>query len=195
MRDRFRAGGRVARGRHDHERLADLRGGAAGCHPDGQLHLRRLSGVPRHLQGRQLALPDRLPRLAGGAGDDRLDDRGAGRNRVADGIAVGPADPADGPSHRRDRSLRRAAGHRGAVSGRPPRAAGEGGAGRSLRRSGQPEASIVELRFFGGLTIHETAEHLGIAPATVVRHWDRARAWLFRQLSRGEAASADSSSL
>ncbi len=45
------------------------------------------------------------------------------------------------------------------------------------------KASIVELRFFGGLTIAETAAYLEIAPATVVRHWDRARAWLYRQLS------------
>ncbi len=47
------------------------------------------------------------------------------------------------------------------------------------------KASIVELRFFGGLTFDETAGHLGVARATVQRHWERARAWLYRRLSDG----------
>jgi RNA polymerase sigma-70 factor (ECF subfamily) len=41
----------------------------------------------------------------------------------------------------------------------------------------------VELRFFGGLTVEETAEAMGISPATVKRHWAVARAWLARELS------------
>src|SRR5262245_877062 len=41
---------------------------------------------------------------------------------------------------------------------------------------------IVELRFFGGLSIEETAEALDISPATVKRHWETARAWLYKQL-------------
>jgi RNA polymerase sigma factor (TIGR02999 family) len=41
---------------------------------------------------------------------------------------------------------------------------------------------IVELRFFGGLTIPETAEALGLSHATVERHWSFARAWLFNEL-------------
>lgn len=41
---------------------------------------------------------------------------------------------------------------------------------------------IVECRFFGGLTVDETAEALGISPATVKRGWDTARAWLYTQL-------------
>ncbi|UCE60823.1 MAG: sigma-70 family RNA polymerase sigma factor [Phycisphaerales bacterium] len=41
---------------------------------------------------------------------------------------------------------------------------------------------IVELRFFGGLTIEETAEVLGISPATVKREWTVARAWLRREI-------------
>ncbi len=45
------------------------------------------------------------------------------------------------------------------------------------------KARIVELRFFGGLTIEETAEFLDVSPATVVRQWRRARAWLYGQLS------------
>lgn len=45
-------------------------------------------------------------------------------------------------------------------------------------------ARIVELRFFGGLTNEETAEVLGISPATVKRAWTVARAWLLRELTR-----------
>jgi RNA polymerase sigma factor (TIGR02999 family) len=44
------------------------------------------------------------------------------------------------------------------------------------------QARIVELRFFGGLSVEETAEALGISPATVKRHWSLARAWLLREL-------------
>lgn len=44
------------------------------------------------------------------------------------------------------------------------------------------QAHIVELRFFAGLTIEETAETLGLSPATVKREWTSARAWLFHQL-------------
>jgi len=44
------------------------------------------------------------------------------------------------------------------------------------------QARIVELRFFGGLSIEETAEVLGISPTTVKSRWTLARAWLKRQL-------------
>ena len=44
------------------------------------------------------------------------------------------------------------------------------------------QARIVELRFFGGLSVEETADALGISPATVKRHWTVARAWLLRAL-------------
>lgn len=44
-------------------------------------------------------------------------------------------------------------------------------------------AQVVELRFYGGCTIDETAEALGISTATVERHWRFARAWLQTQLS------------
>jgi RNA polymerase sigma factor (TIGR02999 family) len=50
------------------------------------------------------------------------------------------------------------------------------------------QAQIVELRFFGGLTVEETAEALGISPATVKRHWTVARAWLARELEAGPNA-------
>jgi len=45
------------------------------------------------------------------------------------------------------------------------------------------QARLVELRFFGGLTVEETAEALHISPATVKRHWTLARAWLARELA------------
>ena len=44
------------------------------------------------------------------------------------------------------------------------------------------QARLVELRFFGGLTVEETAEAMSISPATVKRHWAIARAWLAREL-------------
>ncbi len=47
-------------------------------------------------------------------------------------------------------------------------------------------ARLVELRFFGGLTIEETAEVLKVSPATVKRSWDVARGWLYREMNRGE---------
>jgi RNA polymerase sigma factor (sigma-70 family) len=45
------------------------------------------------------------------------------------------------------------------------------------------KARVVELRYFAGLSIQETADMLEIAPATVKRHWTFARAWLFNALS------------
>jgi RNA polymerase sigma factor (TIGR02999 family) len=47
------------------------------------------------------------------------------------------------------------------------------------------QSRIVELRFFGGLSIEETAEVLGISPATVKRDWVIAKSWLYRDLARG----------
>jgi RNA polymerase sigma factor (TIGR02999 family) len=44
------------------------------------------------------------------------------------------------------------------------------------------QARVVELRYFGGLSIEETAEALGISPATVKRDWAFAKAWLLRAL-------------
>ncbi len=44
------------------------------------------------------------------------------------------------------------------------------------------QARVVECRFFGGMTIPDTAEALGISPATVKRDWAMAQAWLFREM-------------
>jgi RNA polymerase sigma factor (TIGR02999 family) len=49
---------------------------------------------------------------------------------------------------------------------------------------------IVELRFFGGLSVEETAEVLGISGITVMREWNKARTWLYRELSRGSDSEA-----
>jgi RNA polymerase sigma-70 factor, ECF subfamily len=54
---------------------------------------------------------------------------------------------------------------------------------RSLAQFDERKARIVELRFFGGLTVEETAEVLKIAPITVMREWQKARAWLYCELS------------
>ena len=53
-----------------------------------------------------------------------------------------------------------------------------------LARLDAQQSQIVELRFFGGLSIEETAEVLGVSPATVKRHWTTARIWLHREMSR-----------
>jgi len=49
------------------------------------------------------------------------------------------------------------------------------------------KSQIVELRFFGGLTVEETAAVLKVSPRTVKREWSLARAWLYCQLTQGEA--------
>ncbi len=46
---------------------------------------------------------------------------------------------------------------------------------------------IVELRYFGGLNVEETAEVLQTSPRTVMREWNLARAWLHRELNRRES--------
>ena len=55
---------------------------------------------------------------------------------------------------------------------------------QALAQLDQRQSRIVELRFFGGLSIEESAEVLNVSPATVKRDWNVARAWLYRQLAR-----------
>jgi len=52
------------------------------------------------------------------------------------------------------------------------------------------QAHLVELRFFGGLSIEETAEVLEVSPATVKRNWTVAKAWLARELRQGQDRNA-----
>ena len=58
-----------------------------------------------------------------------------------------------------------------------------GAAHDALARLDERQAHIVELRFFGGLTVEEVAEVLGVSAGTVKRDWTLARAWLHRELS------------
>jgi len=55
---------------------------------------------------------------------------------------------------------------------------------QSLGKVDERKSKIVELRFFGGLSVDETAEVLKVAPITVMREWNKAKAWLYRELSR-----------
>jgi RNA polymerase sigma factor (TIGR02999 family) len=52
------------------------------------------------------------------------------------------------------------------------------------------KSRVVELRFFGGLDIEETARALGVSPQTVQRDWRLAKVWLFRELSGGDSSGA-----
>ena len=49
------------------------------------------------------------------------------------------------------------------------------------------KAQVVEMRFFGGLSVEETAEVLKISSVTVMRDWSTAKAWLYRELTGGVA--------
>jgi len=51
------------------------------------------------------------------------------------------------------------------------------------------KARIVDLRFFGGLSVDETAAALGVSPSTVAREWAFSRIWLHREMSAGDAPS------
>jgi RNA polymerase sigma factor (TIGR02999 family) len=53
----------------------------------------------------------------------------------------------------------------------------------ALSREDARKGQVVELRYFGGLTVDETAEVLGVSPETVMRDWKFAKAWLLRELS------------
>jgi len=57
----------------------------------------------------------------------------------------------------------------------------------ALAKVDERKSRVVELRFFGGLTVKETAESLHVSPETVMREWKIAKAWLLREL-RGSAS-------
>jgi RNA polymerase sigma-70 factor, ECF subfamily len=59
------------------------------------------------------------------------------------------------------------------------------GALNTLAERAPRKAKVVELRFFGGLTVEETAEVLQVSPITVMREWKSAKAWLYRELTGG----------
>jgi RNA polymerase sigma factor (TIGR02999 family) len=53
-----------------------------------------------------------------------------------------------------------------------------------LAKVDERKSQVVEMRFFGGLSVEETAEVLKVSPETVMRDWRLAKAWLLRELSR-----------
>lgn len=71
------------------------------------------------------------------------------------------------------------------VSAQPrPEVLAVDGALHALARMDARKSQVVELRFFGGMSVEETAEVLAVSPDTVVRDWKLAKAWLLRELSR-----------
>ena len=54
---------------------------------------------------------------------------------------------------------------------------------QKLEQQDPDQGRIVELRFFGGLTVEETAAVVGVSPATVKRDWALAKGWLYRELT------------
>jgi RNA polymerase sigma factor (TIGR02999 family) len=61
----------------------------------------------------------------------------------------------------------------------------------ALARFDERQASIVELKYFGGLSEEEVAAVLSMSRATVTREWQSARAWLYRRLTKGKAGDDD----
>ncbi len=78
-----------------------------------------------------------------------------------------------------------------ATADRPPDMLAVDEALNDLAEFDPQKASIVELRFFGGLTIHETAGVLALSPTTTFRQWRQAKTWLHRQLSGEQQLSSD----
>ncbi len=60
----------------------------------------------------------------------------------------------------------------------------------ALARVDERKSRVIELRFFGGLSVEETAEVLKVSPDTVMRDWRLAKAWLLREMSGGEDDAA-----
>jgi RNA polymerase sigma-70 factor (ECF subfamily) len=56
---------------------------------------------------------------------------------------------------------------------------------RTLAQLDPRKAQDVEMRFFGGLKVDETADVLNVSAATVMRDWSTAKAWLYRELAGG----------
>jgi len=59
---------------------------------------------------------------------------------------------------------------------------------RALAENDARKSRVIELRFFGGFSVDETADILEVSPQTVLRDWRLARAWLQRQMKRGDRA-------
>jgi RNA polymerase sigma factor (sigma-70 family) len=57
---------------------------------------------------------------------------------------------------------------------------------KALASVDERKSRVVELRFFGGLSIEETAHVLKVSPDTVMRDWKMAKVWLLREMSGGQ---------
>ena len=55
----------------------------------------------------------------------------------------------------------------------------------SLAKIDERKSKIVEMRFFGGLSVEEIAHVIGVSPDTITRDWRRAKAWLHREIQKG----------
>jgi RNA polymerase sigma factor (TIGR02999 family) len=91
--------------------------------------------------------------------------------------------------HARRRNLKRGGGvrhvsleHAAVIGGAPEDLVAVDAAMTDLARIDARKAQVVELRFFGGLSVDETAEALKVSPVTVRRDWTMARAWLYREI-------------
>jgi RNA polymerase sigma factor (TIGR02999 family) len=62
----------------------------------------------------------------------------------------------------------------------------------ALAAEDERKAKVVEMRFFGGLSVEETAVVLGVSPQTVLRDWRLSKTWLLREMKRGEGRAAPS---
>ena len=60
----------------------------------------------------------------------------------------------------------------------------------TLKRMDARKAKVVELRFFGGLTVEETAAALDVSSDTVLNDWRFAKAWLLRELEQGKGENS-----
>jgi RNA polymerase sigma factor (TIGR02999 family) len=63
---------------------------------------------------------------------------------------------------------------------------------RVLAALDERKVRVVEMRFFGGLSVEETAEVLGVSPQTVLRDWRLAKVWLLREMKRGTTVPSSS---
>ena len=61
---------------------------------------------------------------------------------------------------------------------------------QTLAKYDARKCQIVELRFFGGLSVEETAEVLNLSPITIIREWNKAKAWLYQELREGTSDGA-----
>jgi RNA polymerase sigma factor (TIGR02999 family) len=94
----------------------------------------------------------------------RADKRGGGAVRLELDAAAGVASPMDVDIVRLDEAL------------------------NTLKEMDPQQSRVVEMKFFAGLTIEETAEVLGISESGVKREWFTARAWLLRELERSPSS-------